>query len=116
MSNKNLMLKKKIMRKVYAIWFFKKLNSSFVIQLAALLFLLLMINTYISFINVINNMPGLFSSSNFFIYAFQNTETTVKLMLVFVAILMLLVGRELIKASIDFLLGFRKQKMLNFTK
>jgi len=106
-------LKKKIMRRVYAIWFFKKITSPFALELISFAALLLWMTVYVSLSNVLNNVPSIsspFPAANFFISAFYETEMIVKIILIGMLALLIFLMKDL-RITILRLL-FRKKETL----
>jgi hypothetical protein len=101
MSDKiNDMVKKKIMRRIYLIWFFRKITSPVFIEgfvFAAMLFLAV---SYISFLNVMRNAfnasSSVFSLPEFFVNSFISADTISKLLLVGIIFMALILSRELL--------------------
>jgi hypothetical protein len=87
-------LKKRIMRRVYAVWFAKRITSPFVIKFVVLILFIFRMGSYVSFSNVVANMPS-FASYGFFWSAFLNTETALKLLLVGVFLLAVWLLRDI---------------------
>lgn len=82
--------KKTIMRKIYLIWMFRKIFNVTVAKVVAIFVLVWQLTAYVSFANVVRNLPSLsdFSASySFFESAVVNTEITTQVLMV--AILML---------------------------
>ena len=81
MFNRNL--KEKIMIRVYLSWFFKKLSSSFALEIILFAGLFFGLTAYVSLVDVFNNLPS-FSSpgpvAGFFWSAFYETETVAQVL------------------------------------
>lgn len=94
MPDIDLSLKKKIMRRVYAIWLFREITSPFALEIISCLVLFFWMTRYISPINILRNAPSLFSlgsAGDFLTVAFYNTEFIVQIMLlIFIFPLLLL--------------------------
>lgn len=75
----NTQLKNKIMRRVYAVWLVKKVFSPVVVKAAILLAFIWQMTAYVSFGNVMANIPSL-TAYNFYWNAFANTETISQLL------------------------------------
>ncbi len=77
-------VKKKIMRRVYAIWLFKGLTSPFAIKAISLVALSVWLTTYVSIGNVLENAVSSISLDyilSFFASAFSKTELAAKVLL-----------------------------------
>lgn len=99
-------LKKKIMRRVYAIWFFKKITSPFVVEMISFVALLLWTTVYVSPANVLNNLPSIsspFPVANFFISAFSETELITKILFIGMFVSVIFLMKDLL---------FRKKEIL----
>lgn len=103
-------IKKKIMRRVYTIWLFKKITSPVFIEtfvFAAMLFLAV---SYISFLNVMRNAfnasSSVFSLPEFFVNSFIAADTISKLLLMGMMFMVFILSRDLL---------FRKRNSLEPT-
>lgn len=108
-------LKKKIMRRVYAIWFYKKITSPFALELISFAALLLWMTVYVSPANVLNNAPSVsspFPAANFFISAFSETELITKILFIGMFVSAIFLMKDL-RITISRLL-FRKKETLQF--
>lgn len=85
MDSINQNLKNKIMRRVYAVWLFRKLASPFAVELFFLGALSFGLSVYVSIRNVVNNTPSIFSPgavAGFFASAFYQAEMIVQILFV----------------------------------
>lgn len=85
MDNISQNLKSKTMRRIYAVWFFKKLTSPFVVELFFLAAIFFGLTAYVSLKNIFNNTPSVFSPgavAGFFASAFYETEMIVRVLFV----------------------------------
>jgi len=93
-------LKKKIMRRVYAIWFFRKITSPFTIEIFIFMAILVASVSYISFFNVMrnafNSSNSVYSLSNFFLNAFVNADAVAQLLSFGMIMAALILGWELL--------------------
>lgn len=83
-NNNDIELKKKIMRRIYAIWIFRGLTSPFAVKLVSLVALSVWLTTYVSIGNVLENSVSSVSLDyilSFFAFAFSKTELTAKILL-----------------------------------
>ncbi len=75
-------LKKRIMRRVYAVWFLKKLTSPIFMKFLILVGALRLSVSLVSVPNVVHNWPALWNipaNYHFFVSALQNTDNGVRL-------------------------------------
>jgi len=86
--------KNSIMRRVYAVWLLKKITSPCAARIAVLIALLWQMTFYISFNNVIANIPSL-TDFGFYLSAVSNTETASKMILLGVILLGVWLMRDL---------------------
>lgn len=79
-------IKKNIMRRVYAIWFLRRITKPFVIESILFFLFIFWLTAYISFGDVWGNSRQLIFSplaiSNYMISAFLSTETLSKVLLI----------------------------------
>ncbi len=91
LADKKAKLKNRIMRRVYAMWLFRKIASPAGIEILSFSALLLWTSLYVSYINVLANAKPVlyspYSAARFFAYAFWSTEFVEKLL--FAALLLL---------------------------
>ncbi len=94
------LLRKKIMRRVYAIWFFRKATSPFVLETLAFAGGILGLASYVSFRNVMMNVSPILDSpwslAGFFSSAFSATELVSKILLVAMAVLIAFLMKDLL--------------------
>lgn len=96
----NLQLKKRIMRKIYAIYAFRKAFSNLAFKIYTGLVLIYWIKVFVHVEAVANNMPKLSDLSglyNFMTYSVLNTELSVQLIIVGVAGLIIWTMRDIIR-------------------
>lgn len=107
-------LKKRIMRRVYLTWFFKKLTNPITIETISCMALILWLATYISFMSVWENAHSIFFSPvslfNFIISSFGSTELISKLLILSIVILIILMIKKL-KELIPGLILRKKEKL-----
>lgn len=85
MDSVNKKLRNKIMRRVYAIWLFRRLSGPFAVELFFLGALSFGLSVYVSIRNVVNNTPSVFSPgavAGFFASAFYQAEMIVQILFV----------------------------------
>lgn len=90
--------KKETMRRIYLVFFMRKLVGRIALKTYAVLGLLYLQTYAVSFTNVIKNMPALSdlpAVARFYSYAFLNTQASVQLMTVAVLALALWLSRDL---------------------
>ncbi len=96
-------LNKKIMRRVYAIWFFRRLTGAFFVETLFLVALILLMTSYVSFGNVFANFSRVFFSPVaavwFVISAFLATELFTKVVFALILTLAIMVTRKLVLAT-----------------
>lgn len=91
MRVEDIKLKNRIMRRVYAVWFFRKLTSPFAVETLAFFVMLVWMSVHVSFGSVLANARPTFGSpfsvTNFFINAFWSTEFATKALFLVSAVL-----------------------------
>lgn len=116
--NSSLKLRKKIMRRVYATWLFKKLTTPFAIEMVLGIVLAVLLILECSFFDIWHNAPILsepFSFIHFIILAFINTELLIKLFMIAGVIIFYSLSQKMIK-SIVFLLTKKDINLLFQTR
>jgi len=81
MQNIDIKLKKKIMRRIYFMFFLQKVFNSFAVKVYALISFVGFMIVQVSLVNVIANMPNMANINalyRFFVSAFLNTEFIVQ--------------------------------------
>jgi len=84
MNATNTQLKKQIMRRIYIIAFMKQIFHPVIIRSAVLIVFMIVVNVFVSTINVIKNMTslaGVEAFSRFLMEAFLHTEALVQVLL-----------------------------------
>jgi len=102
----SLQLKKGIMRRVYAIWLFRKV---FNLRMILFLFFIWQVTLYVSIGEVIRNFPSFFDIASFYgfaLNAFLNTEATVQLFFLFIIIVAALFLKDTIKSAVKSIFNF----------
>lgn len=101
MYMKNNTLKNSILRRVYAIWFLKKITQPFYVKMYITILLLWQFIGNVSVINVFKNMPpnNVGGSFIFFENAFLGTEIFVQAIILGSIILVLFVVRGLFRGE-----------------
>ena len=105
MTDQNIQFKKNIMRRVYAIWFFRKVVNIHSLKIFLLLLFGWQITLYVSFSSVASNFPSFFnipSLYGFITEAFLNTEIVVMIFFVFIAVLIFLLAKDLLGNIFNF--------------
>ena len=95
-------LKKKIMRRVYAMYALRLVINRFVLKCAALIFLGVGVVSVISVTDVLANMPHLLDTMALFYfskYAFMNAELSVQAFLLGMTVFMMWLGKDLVFLS-----------------
>lgn len=95
----NQELKNNIMRRVYVIFFLRKLTSLFAIKVSALALLFVSANFLVSVRDVLINMPDmqhLNAVYHFYLSAFLHTELPVQLLIVAVLTLFVFIVKDII--------------------
>ncbi len=94
-------LKNKIMRRVYAIWFFRKITSAVFVETFIFAAMLLAAVSCISFLsvmrNALNSSNSVYSLSNFFLNNFLIADAISKSLVLGMMIMTLILGWELFK-------------------
>ena len=91
--------KKKIMRRIYLIWFFRKVFNTTTLKLGALLLLGWQFTAHVSLANVITNWPlkaDLVANYKFLGSALVNTEFVTPILMLGISILTVLLAKDLI--------------------
>ncbi len=94
-------LQKSIMRRIYAVWFVRKVASPAVLKGFIAAALLWRLKEYVSLRNVIANAPSLADPAaalGFFQYAFLHTQSIVQILALSVIALCLWLARDVIRA------------------
>lgn len=93
-------LKKKIMKRVYAIWLFRKITSPVFIETFVFAGMLFAAASFISFFNVMknafNSSSSVYSLSIFFLNALVNADTISQLLFLGMMMAVLIIGWELL--------------------
>jgi len=111
--NESIQFKKRVMRKIYAIWFFKK---AFNLKTGLMLLVVWQVTMYVSVVNIFINTPSLLdavSMYRFMLDAFLHTEIIVKLFSVFIVILAMLFLKDAVKAIFNFIIPVRVKGRFN---
>jgi hypothetical protein len=99
----NDMVKKKIMRKVYAIWFFRQLARPVFIEAVLLSFLIFLASRYIYVFSVMrnafNSSDSVYSLSGFFVRNFMIADTISQLIALGLFATLMFLGKDLFKFS-----------------
>ena len=74
-------LQKRIMRRVYSIWFLRYLKSSRLVRVAGLITLAILLRFWVSFADVFSNIKGASYLPQYIAVSYQNTELTVQVIL-----------------------------------
>lgn len=109
----NIQFKKGVMRRVYAIWLFRR---TFTIRNCLVLLVAWQMTLYVSFGSVVDNLPSPFdvtSAYGFVLNAFLHTEIMVKLFFVFIAILTFLLLKDAVKGIFNFSIPVRIRGRFN---
>lgn len=96
----NIELKKRIMRRVYMIWLFRKITSPFALESAAFMALTVWLLHYFSLKHVIINALSLSSPAsmfNFFTSAFMSTELIVQVLSLAVLAAFAVLARDIVR-------------------
>lgn len=96
----NIVLQKKIMRKVCWTCYLRRVINPFMIKIYALLAVIVGVASTVSITNVIANMPSISNFTglySFYMYAFNNTEILVKAFVVGIALFTILLIVDVIK-------------------
>lgn len=112
-SNPNL--KKKIMRRIYALWFYKKITSPFAAELFFLVAIFFGLTAYVSLKNIFNNTPSVFSPgavAGFFASAFYQTEMIVQVLFVGMLASLIFLLKDI--KNLIWRLLFKKKQTLQF--
>lgn len=115
MDSINQNIKNKIMRRIYAVWFYKKLTSSFAVELFFLAAIFFGLTAYVSLKNIFNNTPSVFSPvavAGFFASAFYQAEMIVQILFVGMLASLIFLLKD-VKNLISRLL-FRKKETFQF--
>ena len=92
-------LKKKIMRRVYSVWLFRRATNPFALEMLAFAAAFFWLAFYVSFENVAENVFPMMGSPvsfvEFFILAFSATELVSKILLVVAALSAVLMIKDL---------------------
>lgn len=95
---KNNTLQKSIMRRVYAVWFLKKITQPLFVKVYIFALLMWQFMSQVSMANVINNVPADFGKSiNFFLDALIKTEVMVQGILLLSVVLGVFMVRDVLK-------------------
>ncbi|MBI2100480.1 MAG: hypothetical protein HYT47_00435 [Candidatus Vogelbacteria bacterium] len=96
--NHDQILKQVIMRRIYAIWLFRRLRHSFVLKLMLLSLLAWQLQFYVSPGAVWQNarLAGGFSNYGFFFSALERTETVVQLYFLAAGLLILWLFKDVL--------------------
>ncbi len=100
------------MRRVYVVFFLRKVVKPFVIKMGSVAALGVAVATLVSVQNVLGNMPSpseFVSFGKFVFSAFANTELSVQALLLAVAVLAAFAARDL--ARVSRLIGVRRVAM-----
>ena len=100
MERINKKLKKRIMRRIYFMFFLRKMTSSFAIETYALVSFIGFLLSLVSFKNVFANMPSVTNVPalyNFYTSAFLNTEFVVQVLFAAAAGVLFLLVKDIIK-------------------
>jgi hypothetical protein len=93
-------LKKSTMRRIYAVWFVRKVASPAVVKFAIVIAILWRLKEYVSLRQVIANAPSLAAPTQvalFFEHAFANTQFVVQGLVLALIVFALWCARDLIK-------------------
>lgn len=99
----NVILKKRIMRRIYVIWFLRKLTSPFVFECIGLIVLVIVGSSYISFMDVFRNaynssLSSPMSLPRFALDNFKATDTASKSFFAGISsIALFMIGQEILK-------------------
>lgn len=100
----NVILKKRIMRRIYVIWFLRKLTSPFCIELFLIIVLIFFGSNYISFVSVLENaynslnLSSPMSLPRFVLDNFKATDTASKAFSAGIsAVAAFMIGQEILK-------------------
>ena len=100
-SNQNLILKKRIMRKIYLLWFLKKINSPVSIKTGIFLISATLAGYYISFISIFKNALKSSHSpidlTSFFVRSFSYADLPSKLIVLMLLASIYLLLEEVFK-------------------
>lgn len=111
--NESIQFKKKVMRRIYAVWLFKK---AFNLKTGLLLLVAWQVTVYVSLINVFSNTPSFFdvvSMYGFILDAFLHTEVIVKLFSVFIVTFSVLFLKDTIKGLFNLSIPIRIKGRFN---
>ena len=95
-------LKKKIMRRVYAVYVLRKVINRFSLKCGALILFAVGVISVVSVTDVIANMPYLLDTAALFYfskYAFMNAEMTVQVLLLGTTVFMVWLAKDLVILS-----------------
>jgi len=109
----NIQFKRGVMRRVYAIWLFRK---TFNLRTGLFALVAWQITLYISFGSVFKNLPSALNITSvygFVLSAFIHTEIMVKLFLVFIAVLTSLLLKDAFRGIFNFNIPMRIKGRLN---
>ncbi|PIR57924.1 MAG: hypothetical protein COU71_01450 [Parcubacteria group bacterium CG10_big_fil_rev_8_21_14_0_10_38_31] len=109
----NIQFKKGIMRRIYAIWLFRK---TFTARNGLILLVAWQMTLYVSFGSVVDNLPSFFDVASvygFMLNAFIHTEMIVKLFFVFIVVLAFLVLKDAFKGIFNFSIPIRIKGRFN---
>lgn len=84
MTKLEIKLKNKIMRRIYAVWFLKKVFSAAFLRTVIIIGLFFELAREVSLVDVMNNLPmatDLSANYQYFSFAFTHTELSVQLYL-----------------------------------
>lgn len=94
------MFKKRIMRKIYAIWFIRSIYAKLIFLGAVLT----MAHLHISFVNVfsntVNSSPGLLFSAKYLTSSFVAADIISKFLLVVIIMAVFMMGRDLFRLKL----------------
>lgn len=104
-------IKQKIMRRVYLIWFFKKITRPFALEIMSFTAISFLLATHISIINVWENSRHMIFSpisiSGYMASSFLATEILTKILIVGLALVLGFWARDMARASSRYIF-FRK--------
>ena len=95
-------LKKKIMRRVYAMYVLRLIINRFALKCVALVFFTVGVVSIVSVTDVLANMPYLLDTAALFYfskYAFMNAELTVQAFLLGITVFMMWLAKDLVFLS-----------------
>jgi hypothetical protein len=96
----NARLKRRVMRRVYAVWFARQITSPFFARVLALFVFMYELHRYASIKNVLHNSPSFFNvgpTVHFFASAFANTDAVTQVLCAGTAAIVFVILRDTVR-------------------